>query len=523
MNHRITMKPLLATLAGVVFCLTTIVSTRSNAQVSAPVNIGSRLELFVDDSLVDRFEADAVLHLHKPSGKEVVLMNDQPWEDTTMGYFSVLKDGETYRMYYRGHHHGGGEDARGEPMCYAESRDGIRWVKPKLGLFTFKGSAENNIVLGGDGRKYISTKKWRGDLGFETGLGWRGDMVPFIDTNPNVTPDARYKALVRGARGAHQIPGKHSEYGMYPFKSPDGIHWTLMSQKPVITKGRFDSQNLAFWDTVRGRYVAFVRDLLHGRIRDVRRSVSDDFVHWTSPVPLKYSDATDREMYTNAVIPYERAAHILIGFPTELTNLFAMAQVHPILMTSRDGGRTFLRYGEPLIPREAPRERDGNRSNYMAHGLVRGNEREYFVYATEGYGYEESDSKPGWKKQSFEPRTRLRRFVYRVDGFVSVRASVAGGAIVTKPLTFQGDQLVINYTAWPVHSGEVRVEMQDDIGQPLKGLTLTDCMPLRGDELVQPVTWQSGVNLRAYAGRPVRLRFQLKHADLFSFQFVEKR
>ena len=146
------MKTTLLTLVAIVFCPLTM---QISAQKSQPPNIGSRIELFVDDWLVERFEGDASLHLHKPLGKEVVLMNDQPWEDTTMGYVSVLKDGDTFRMYYRGHHHGGGEDARGEPMCYAESRDGIRWTKPNLGFFKFKGSAENNIVLGG-GRGYAS-------------------------------------------------------------------------------------------------------------------------------------------------------------------------------------------------------------------------------------------------------------------------------------------------------------------------------------------------------------------------------
>ena len=319
-------------------------TTYSNAQPAAPINIGSRLELFVDDYLVDRFEADATFHLHKPSGKEVVLTSDKPWEDPTMGYFAVFLDGDTYRMYYRGHHHGVGEKPRGEPMCYAESKDGIHWVKPNLGLFSFKGSAENNIVLGGDDQKFPATKKWRGELGFATDLGWRGDMVPFRDTNPNVTPDARYKALVRGCRGPHQVLEGQSDYGMYPMKSPDGIHWTLMRDKPVITKRRFDTQNLAFWDAVRGRYVAFVRHLKWGPaesadlrpeevrpggIRDVHMSVSNDFVNWTEPVPLKYPGDTDREMYTNAIIPYERAPHILIGFPTELTNMFSVDQVHP--------------------------------------------------------------------------------------------------------------------------------------------------------------------------------------------------
>jgi hypothetical protein len=249
-------------------------------------------------------------------------------------------------------------------------------------------------------------------------------------------------------------------------------------------------------------------------------SVSDDFVNWTEPVPVQYPGDIDREMYTNAIMPYERAPHILIAFPTELTDTFSADQVHPIFMSSRDGGATFVRRGEALIPNEAPQERDGNRGNYMARGLLRGNEREYFVYATEGYGYEDTDGITGFKKSS-SPSGRLRRFVYRVDGFVSARGGLSGGAVVTKPFTFQGDQLVLNYIAWPVHPGEVQVEMQNAAGQPLKGLTLADCVPLHGDEIGKEVTWRSGVNPGAYAGQPVRLRFQLRHADLFSFQFVD--
>ncbi|MCC7084377.1 MAG: hypothetical protein IT427_05155 [Pirellulales bacterium] len=267
----------------------------------------------MDDYLVDRFDGEVSLHLHKPSGKEVVLTMDKPWEDPTWAYFCVFKDDNTYRMYYRGHHHGSGEKPRGEPMCYAESKDGIHWVKPNLGLFRFNGSAENNIVLGGDDEKFPATEKWRGKLGFETDLGWRGDLVPFKDTNPGATSDARYKALVRGCRGPHQVLEGQSDYGMYPMKSPDGIYWTLMSEKPVITKRRLDSQNLAFWDASHSRYVAFVRHLKWttddarpeevrpGGIRDVHMAVSDDFIHWTEPAPLKYPGDIDREMYTNAI------------------------------------------------------------------------------------------------------------------------------------------------------------------------------------------------------------------------------
>lgn len=115
----------------------------------------------------------------------------------------------------------------------------------------------------------------------------------------------------------------------------------------------------------------------------------------------------------------------------------------------------------------------------------------------------------------------MRRFSYRVDGFVSVRAGLEGGTVVTPPLTFKGNQLVINYIAWPFHHGSVRVELQDSDGCPLDGLALADCVGLRGDAIEQQVTWKTGVNPGRYAYRPVRLRFALRHADLFSFQFRE--
>jgi hypothetical protein len=92
---------------------------------------------------------------------------------------------------------------------------------------------------------------------------------------------------------------------------------------------------------------------------------------------------------------------------------------------------------------------------------------------------------------------------------------------VTKPFVFDGDELQINYIAWP--RGEIRVEILDAKGQTLKGFTLIDCKPLRGDEIDHPVTWQSGLTPGHLAGTPVRLRFHLKHADLFSFRFVQAK
>ena len=441
-----------------------------------PIEIGSRLELFVDDYLIDKMEGEARLHLNKPEPHEVVLVTDQPWEGNTCAYYTIFQDGDVYRMYYRGSHFDEKTRKATHPefACYAESKDGIHWTKPELGLVEFQGSKQNNIVWNGVGSH---------------------DFTPFKDANPSCPPDARYKALGAGGRGYKR--------GLYAFKSADGIRWSLMSDEPVITKGAFDSQNLAFWDPVRGLYLDFHRTFRDG-VRDIMTCTSADFLRWTDPVHLEYTGAPKEHLYTNAIRPYGRAPHVLIGFPTRF--LPKTQQVEPTLMTSRDG-RTFHRWPEALIPITAPEDRDGNRSNYMTWGQVQlpGNDKEYSIYATEAY-YTGPDS-------------RVRRFTYRVDGFVSVRAGVGGGELVTKLLVFSGGKLAVNFVTR--EGGSVRVELQDADGRPIERFTLADSTAIRGDAIDQPVAWKNGDDVGALAGKPIRLRFELNNADLFSFRFGE--
>ena len=233
--------------------------------------------------------------------------------------------------------------------------------------------------------------------------------------------------------------------------------------------------------------------------------MSRDFVEWGDSVDLTYVDSPNEHLYTNAIQPYERAPHILLGFPTRLLNT---SQTEPTFMTSRDG-RTFHRWDEALIPVTAPEDRDGNRSNYITWGLVRlpHSDREYSVYATEAYFV------------AGGPHSRVRRFTYRVDGFVSVRASAQGGHLVSKPLLFSGRKLVVNFAT--SHQGSLAVELQDAEGKPIPGFTLADCLPLNGDEIEKTVAWKGGADVSPLAGKSVRLRFDLKDADVFSFRFGE--
>ncbi|HBJ86004.1 MAG TPA: hypothetical protein DDZ88_19475 [Verrucomicrobiales bacterium] len=450
-----------------------------------PLQLGSSRELFVDKHLIES-KIGVTMKMHKPQAHDVALVCDAPWEGNTSGYFTLLQDDDLYRCYYRGSHHGekGGRPSQSGVTCYAESRDGIIWTKPKLGLHEFEGSKDNNITHKGDG---CST------------------FAPFLDTNPNCPPESRYKALATTGDNVERKKNPSPQ----AWHSPDGLRWSVMRDKPVITAGSFDSQNTAFFDHELGAYRAYWRYFTGGYtdergwkpagVRAIRTATSKDFLTWENQADLAYGkDAPTVQLYTNAVRPYARAPHLLLGFPTRYQP--KGSQVEPVLMTSRDGVN-FKRWEEPLIPITAPKDRDWNRSNYMTIGVLSlpGKPNELSVYASEAY-YQ-------------GPGSRIRRFTFRVDGFVS--ASSAKGELITKPLTFEGTKLTLNLLS----QGETRVEVQDEAGKAIPGFALDDCTPLKGDLIDQAVTWKGG-SLATLAGKSVRLRFAMQKADLFALQFV---
>src|SRR5262245_51919924 len=119
---------------------TELMAASGQALNSATPDIGSRRELFVDRQLIDTL-MNAELRMHKPAPQEVVFTCDAPWEGNTSAYFTLFADGPKFRMYYRGSHFDetAHKSAHPEYACYAESTDGLRWEKPKLGLFEHGG------------------------------------------------------------------------------------------------------------------------------------------------------------------------------------------------------------------------------------------------------------------------------------------------------------------------------------------------------------------------------------------------
>ena len=464
------------------------------------IDIGSRRELFLDDFLIDKMKR-VQLRLHQPTPREVVIVHDEPWEGNSCCYHSIFRDGDIIRMYY--------DTFAQEPLgttkphdifgAFAQSRDGIHWEKPELGLFEFNGSKKNNIIWASDGAH---------------------DFTPFKDTNPDCPPDALYKVIACAGGGA------------MTFKSPDGIHWSNMSDGPLDLRGAFDTQNVAFWDDLRGEYRAYVRDFNNG-VRGIRTATSQDFQNWSEAVWLEFPGAPVEALYTNQIIPYYRAPHIFVGFPARYTDRgwsesmrdlpqveerLARYEVHPrfgttitdgLFMSSRDA-RTFKRWGEAFIrPGLSTTDNWCYGDNYQCWGIIEtpsdapGMPNELSVYATQHY----------WRS----PGDKMRRFTLRIDGFVSVQAPLSGGEFVTKPLTFAGRQLEMNFST--SGAGSLRVEIRDEHGAPVPGFTLRDCRDNFGDSLERVVKWKGGPDVAQLAGTPVRLRFVMKDADIYSIRF----
>ncbi len=452
------------------------------------IDIGSRRELFVDHHLIDKLEG-ATLRLHHPRDEGPVVHFDQSWEGLFCGYATVIKDDDIYRLYYRGMPAAGSDGSNGECTCYAESEDGIHWTKPALGLFDMNGNKDNNVILA----KTAPLSH---------------NFCPMLDPRAGVPADERYKAL-----------GGTRRSGLVAFVSPDGVHWKKLRDEPVITDGAFDSQNVPMWSEHEQCYVCYFRVFVDG-FRRISRTTSKDFREWTEPVLMHYGDKPIEHLYTNQTHPYFRAPHIYVSvaarfFPGRrvLSNEQAEAiGVHPkyfndcsdgIFMTTRGGDRYERTFMDGFLKPGIGMENWVSRTNYPALNVVPTGPDEMSVYVNQNYG---------------QPTSHLRRYSLRTDGFVSVHASYDGGELLTKPLTFDGKELAVNFSSSA--AGGIRVEIQDDAGKPIPGFTLKESAETIGNEIERIVTWKSGSDVSRLAGQSVRLRFVLKDADLYSMRFA---
>jgi hypothetical protein len=452
------------------------------------LDIGSRLELFVDDYIIDEMK-NTRLVLHHPVDEGPVMKFDQPWEGPFCGYFTVIKDGNTYRLYYRGLPEAGKDGSNLETTCYAESKDGIHWDKPDLGIYEIMNTRNNNVILADD-------------------APFSHNFSPFLDTNPNVIENEKYKARA-GTK----------KTGLFAFTSSDGIHWQRRGDQPVFTQGIFDSQNVAFWSEEEGLYACYFRTWSgegYSGFRSVSRTTSADFISWTEPQKMDFGDTPMEHLYTNQTHPYFRAPHIYIATAARfMPNRQVLSEeeasaldVNPkyyqdcsdvVLLSSRGGNKYDRTFMESFIRPGIGLQNWVSRSNYPALNIVQTSPTEMSIYVNQDYA---------------QPTAHLRRYSLRIDGISSLHAGYEGGKIITKPLIFSGDDLVINFSTSA--AGEIQIVVLDTSGTEMEGFS---SQKLIGNEISRLVSWGEHSSLGKLAGKPVRLQIKMKDADLYSLKF----
>lgn len=495
---------------------------------SGVLDIGNRRQVFIDGRFL-RDARDVELIVHPPCKTgERSLVPDRPWEGDGIGsYVCVLWVAGVYHMWY---------DA-GPGICYARSKDGIHWQKPSLGLAEYKGARENNIVLG-SGANGVQKVSSEGTV--------------FYD--PTAPEDQRFRFAVR-------ISDELKDTVV--FSGPDGIHWRLTHEK-VLTytapekPAHLDSQNVIFWDDRIQKYVAYMRrNTRKGRLprmRTIARSESPTLGGFDEAQVARIiigHDEQDAKLgehelvdyYTNGTIKYPWAQDAYYMFPTAyfhyvgggLMSEFprqAPANAGPLdtqFAASRDG-IVWQRFGRRSFVSLGMKGEFDSKAARIAHGLVPSVDgREMYMY------YWGSDHLHGWGRDERNNRLLteaglapelnanvISRLVLRRDGFISARAAYTGGEFTTPLLSFAGRELALNVDSSA--TGMVRCEMIDEFGRPIEGYRLQDCDLIHtANEINRVVRWKGRSDVSSLAGRPVRLGFVYRDADLYAFQFVDRK
>ncbi|MEW6752266.1 MAG: hypothetical protein AB1505_14985 [Candidatus Latescibacterota bacterium] len=455
--------------------------------------------LFLDMREVTRVER---LHRHLHPARRhpanPILRCEHPWEDRVSLYGTVLDDPEAgiLRMYYlTGPARPGFVQVRGRRalgnitlLGYAESRDGIQWQKPILGQLDYEGSCRNNLI----------------DVGRTNCEGFAALWDPH---DPD--PQRRYKGFYWEHGGidtfaewkdGRLIWGEGEGDGMWMSFSADGVHWQDCGANPVIRLGSDTTQSLV-WDPGRRKYAVYGRFGAGGR--RVGRAESDDALHFSEPQLVLAPDALDEEGTQFYGMPLDLYEGLYVGM-LWVYREGVDGTIDTGLAVSRDGivwervldRQTFLPLGE-----------EGSWEDGMARIgqriIVRGDELYLYYGGVQG-------PHTGRKFAQVERRHRpmLGLATLRRDGFVSVRAGTEEGMLLTRPANLEGERLHVNAAS----AGYLIVEVTDEEGRALPGWV---SQPLTADCPDAAVPF--GRPLAELGGRPVRLRFRLRQADLYSW------
>ena len=506
------------------------------------IKIGSVKQLFIDDAVVAA-ASNVQRQPHRPARHgPPILEADRPWETDGGGVYmyggSVLFDSEEriFKMWYRtsgpiveGPGTTGGEDPGGYRACHAVSEDGLIWEKPELGLAEFDGDTRNNLLPpSSDGMQFIR----------------RPNLIKDYD-EPD--PARRYKMVY--------MDNVNGAWGLSKAYSPDGITWEMNVGTPHRFEPPIAPNGILFgWDPRLERYVHFHRKSgrrradVDGRMvrykAAVMRTESRDFETWGGTTEVLSRQPSDPPNWSPshgidlAAVLY--TGDLYVGFiDTVYSHLVEdvdpalwgihsseFAEYRTELVVSRDGIR--WRRAMPFFEFMRRGMYDAWDCDHVAlHKPLVKDDAIYIYYS--GGSVANTANDPRHPQHHWGRREAIGVATMRLDGFVSLDGCGPDSSVTTRPLRFEGDRLEVNVRApydpaTPRASAErphglFSVEILDVNSTPLTGYSRADCDVFSGDNVHHTVTWNGNPGLGRLAGQPVRLRFHLHNAALYSFRF----
>jgi hypothetical protein len=470
-------------------------STPAEAALAGPQR-GPWRRLFLDAAVVEAQEGLTRVFHAAEKHPWPVIKADRPWEGISAitgpyVYGTVFWEGDRLRMWYQVLN-------RGNHVGYAESRDGVAWTKPDLGLIEFNSSNANNLVVSA----------------FQPEACGGGECHnPGVIRRPNERdPDKRYALYGFDGKAGH---------ARVAF-SPDGLRWRYVAE--TEKQAMFTSSDVVnfFYDPYQARYTVTWKTR-NRRGRAVGVAWSPDGLTWTKPIegPVFVADDLDpdaTQVYGMPVFPYQG---LYLGMPWLYHaryfryGEYAVKRLHEAQDDSPRTMDTQLAWSwdlinwtrplarEPFIPRGARGAWDGGMI-VTARAPVTVGDKLYFYYG-------------GCDGVHDEPRVNaaigLARL--RLDGFCSMRAGDHEGWLITRREPTRTPAVVIN--ARTHGDGYVAAEILNRRNQVVPGFTRADCVAFRGDAVRHTLQWKGTQLPASYRSEDYKLRFWLKDAELFSY------
>ena len=482
--------------------ITVFVPALPGAECAEPIRLKPGVhQLFLDDVMVsNRINVTSTMHPPRKFNGNPVLLPKPGVEDGALLYGTVLRDGSgLFKMWYTT-----GRVGTKTPwaLAYATSVNGIHWKKPNLDVMPELKNPANIVVAHPHIKNY-------------------GEPFSVILDRRDPDPKRRYKLVYRYLTPLPEMKA----LGTTTAVSPDGIHWTPAGSvrvPKILDVGHF------LFDELKNKYAVYGR-LYDGR-RKVQLSLSGNFESWSNPVlvaDINKKDPPGTHLYSMGVF-------IDGGQYLGLTQLYLRGTTHLLdveLSASRDG-LTWNRVhqGKKFIPCGGPGEWDRFNNSICCQPVRVGDELWFYyggrTYRHGGYGGPDRGTEDDGasrariggtvdKRGGPPPFQGMRSAVglakLRVDGYVSLNASFDGGSVTTVPLLLRGNTLHLNAVS---RFGQIVVEILGPNGKPVPGGVSE---PIRANGVDLKVRWANALPT-AFSGKtPVKLRFRLRNARLYSY------